>query len=202
MRLLFIKFQSKPGSLFLGRIVVFFSVFVLRHGGSRLVQSMDAVQPAVSLMVVEKIVIANLGAVVAPHERLTVAVGLTDLLTSGALLSGDGLQAVPRLVLELVRFVSSNSVIITEVDAEGDEDDDAAAASAGVTGDQSVFCRLAHATALPVSYTAVVDAKQYLAAGLRQIGGKLGGLHAVLNQITDATDKLLVEDFLLSYTAG
>ena len=184
---LFFKFQNKPGSAFYARAVLFFSVFILRHGAAQLCKSVEGIQAGIVQMLLSSVVLPNLVAVTLLNERKAVAVALTELVTSNVLLPFAQPALVQELLVGLIDLVSRPTVLITEVNGEEGEEE------TPVTGEQSTFSRLAHAQVQPVQYTAIADAKVVLLTALRE-AAKTGGL----NQFDFAARKRM-QDFLAEH---
>lgn len=79
--LLFQRLQSSKTTKFVKSLLVFFSLFAGKYGGSSLVQTVESIQPKLFLMVLERLYIADVQKVSGQAERRICAVGITKILT-------------------------------------------------------------------------------------------------------------------------
>lgn len=79
--LLFQRLQSSKTTKFVKSLLVFFSLFAGKYGGSSLVQTVESIQPKLFLMVVERLYIPDVQKVSGQAERRICAVGITEILT-------------------------------------------------------------------------------------------------------------------------
>ena len=79
--LLFQRLQSSKTTKFVKSLLVFFSLFAGKYGGSSLVQTVESIQPKLFLMVVERLYITDVQKVSGQAERRICAVGITKILT-------------------------------------------------------------------------------------------------------------------------
>jgi len=79
--ILFQRLQSSKTTKYVKGLLVFFSLFAGKYGGSALVETVDSIQPKLFQMVVERLFIPDVQKVSGPLERKICAVGMTKLLT-------------------------------------------------------------------------------------------------------------------------
>ena len=79
--LLFQRLQSSKTTKYVKSLLVFFSLFAGKYGGTALVEAIDAIQPKLFHMVLEKIFIPDVQKVSGQMERKICAIGITKILT-------------------------------------------------------------------------------------------------------------------------
>ncbi|KAI3416776.1 Importin N-terminal domain-containing protein [Psidium guajava] len=83
---LFTRLQNRRTMKFVKSLLIFMSLFLVKHGPSNLVDSMNAVQPNIFVMILEQIWIPNLKLIAGNVERKLTAVASTRLLCESPLL--------------------------------------------------------------------------------------------------------------------
>lgn len=78
--LLFQRLQSSKTTKYVKNLLVFFSLFAGKYGGSPLVQTVESIQPKLFLMVVERLFLPDVQKVSGQTERRICAVGITKIL--------------------------------------------------------------------------------------------------------------------------
>lgn len=79
--LLFQRLQSSKTTKYVKNLLVFFSLFAGKYGGSTLLQTVESIQPKLFLMVLERLYIPDVQKVSGQTERRICAVGITKILT-------------------------------------------------------------------------------------------------------------------------
>ena len=79
--LLFQRLQSSRTTKYVKGLLVFFSLFAGKFGGSALVEVIDSIQPKLFQLVLEKVFITDVQKVSGPTERKICAIGITKILT-------------------------------------------------------------------------------------------------------------------------
>ncbi len=79
--LLFQRLQSSKTTKYVKSLLVFFSLFAGKYGGSSLVQSIESIQPKLFSMVIERLYIPDVQKVSGQTERRICAIGITKILT-------------------------------------------------------------------------------------------------------------------------
>lgn len=83
---LFTRLQNRRTMKFVKSLLIFMSLFLVKHGPSNLVDSMNAVQPNIFVMILEQIWIPNLRLIAGNVERKLTVVASTRLLCESPLL--------------------------------------------------------------------------------------------------------------------
>ena len=79
--LLFQRLQSSKTTKYIKSLLVFFSLFAGKYGGSALFQMVESIQPKLFLMVIERLYIPDVQKVSGQTERRICAIGITKILT-------------------------------------------------------------------------------------------------------------------------
>lgn len=79
--LLFQRLQSSKTTKYVKSLLVFFSLFAGKFGGTALVEAVDSIQPKLFHMVLEKLFIPDVQKVSGQTERKICAIGITKILT-------------------------------------------------------------------------------------------------------------------------
>ena len=79
--LLFQRLQSSKTTKYVKGLLVFFSLFAGKYGGSSLMQTIESIQPKLFLMVIERLYIPDVQKVSGQTERRICAIGITKILT-------------------------------------------------------------------------------------------------------------------------
>ena len=199
-QLLFTKFQSKPGTLFYGKTVVLCSVIVQRQGVERWLAGMNAVQAGIASNVLDRIVIANLPAVIGASDRAVVGVSMADVLCSPLMTAQAEYTALlPRLLAGVVALVDKSGVLITEVRDDADDGEADVDVSAVAMGDQAAFLRLVHAREPLRSFVAVPDVRAHVAGKVRELVSRVGDsqfMATLVASIQPEVDRQMVTKFL------
>ena len=78
--LLFNRLSSSKTTKYIKSLLVFFSLFAIRYSTSELITVIDAAQPKLFAMVIERLIVPEIQRVSGTLERKICAVGLTRLL--------------------------------------------------------------------------------------------------------------------------
>ena len=78
--ILFQRLQNSKTTKYVKGLLVFFSLFAGKYGGSTLVETVDSIQPKLFQMVIERLFIPDVQKVTGSLERKICAVGMTKLL--------------------------------------------------------------------------------------------------------------------------
>lgn len=107
-QLLFSRLQGSRTPKFARSLVVFMAVFAMRHGVGPLTDSLEAVQPGITLMLVQQVCIPALPTITGGSEEKLVAAAATRLLTQAPQLKADGAaETWAALLSTLVEFVDA-----------------------------------------------------------------------------------------------
>ncbi|CAH1774646.1 unnamed protein product [Owenia fusiformis] len=88
--LLFQRLTSSKTTKFIKSLLVFFCLYIAKHGTGSLVEMIDAIQPKMFGMVLDRLFISEVQKVSGHTERKICAVGMTNILTeTPALMTGD-----------------------------------------------------------------------------------------------------------------
>lgn len=79
--LLFQRLQGSKTTKYVKNLLVFFSLFAGKYGGSSLVQAVESIQPKLFLMVLERLYVPDAQKVSGQAERRICAIGITKILT-------------------------------------------------------------------------------------------------------------------------
>ena len=103
--LLFQRLQNTKTTKYVKGLLVFLGLFSGKLGGSLLIQTVDAIQPKLFLMVIEKVLIPDLQKVSGETEAKICAVGMTKLLTETPEILSDPYVALwPSLLESLIKL--------------------------------------------------------------------------------------------------
>lgn len=168
--LLFQRLSLSKTAKYLNGIIVFFSFYVVKIGGSALVRLIEDIQPGMFGMLLERVFITDMAKVSKELERKLVAVGVSKLLTEcPELVSGQYAAYWPRLLHALIDLFERPPEKLPYLDG------DAAAAETDIVVDaepgyQAAFSQLTFAQPKQVDHLAEVnDARQYLASSLSSL---------------------------------
>eukprot|EP00462_Mataza_sp_D1_P023236 CAMPEP_0175130734 /NCGR_PEP_ID=MMETSP0087-20121206/6161_1 /TAXON_ID=136419 /ORGANISM="Unknown Unknown, Strain D1" /LENGTH=952 /DNA_ID=CAMNT_0016412965 /DNA_START=72 /DNA_END=2930 /DNA_ORIENTATION=+ len=104
-RLFFARLQDRKTPKFVQNLVVFFSRFVCKHGVEPLLAGMNAVQPNIFCMVLEKIWLPNIQSILTPLDRKLCGVALCKLLCSSpAMLQQPYVAMWPNMLAGVLNF--------------------------------------------------------------------------------------------------
>lgn len=101
--LLFQRLHSSKSNKYVKGLLVFFSLFAGKYGGSSLVETIDSIQPKLFRMVIERLFIPDVQKVSGATERKICAIGMTKLLTeTPAMLEAPYLALWAQLLQALI----------------------------------------------------------------------------------------------------
>ncbi|XP_068140757.1 exportin-2 [Drosophila tropicalis] len=182
--LLFQRLSVAKTPKYLSGIIVFFSYYIVKFGGSALVQLIDDIQPGMFGMVLERVLITDLNKVTKAIERKAVSVGITKLLTEcPEMCSPHYNQFWPRLLHALIDVFERPAEKLAPF--EGAATDTGNVFSLEDEGEgggyQVAFAQLSHAQPTRQDYVAeVTDTRQFLATSLSKFSQSRPGELATL----------------------
>lgn len=207
--LLFQRLTSSKTAKFVRGLLVFFNVFVLAYSASELVRLVDDIQPRMFGMLLERLMIPEVGKVpAAGAERVMCAMGLTRLLAEcPEMLVGEYSQLWPAVLTTLLKLLElpPEQGIMT---AAGGAEPTAPGAVEHfievdeVAGYQSSFSQLqcagrAESSALRADVRSLDDAKLHLARALAKLSaGSPGKIGALIEQGVDGALAKLLAGYL------
>ena len=101
--LLFQRLQSSKTTKYVKGLLVFFSLFAGKYGGSSLIQTIESIQPKLFLMVIERLYIPDVQRVSGQTDRRICAIGITKILTeTPEMLTDPFLQQWSNLLQALI----------------------------------------------------------------------------------------------------
>ncbi|XP_017854488.2 exportin-2 [Drosophila busckii] len=174
--LLFQRLSLSKTAKYLTGIIVFFCLYVVKVGGSPLVQLIEEIQAGMFGMVLERVFITDMAKVSKELERKIVAVGVAKLLCEcPEIYSGQYVSHWLRLLHTLIDLFEREPEKMPYLDVEAATGD----AEPGVDaepGYQAAFSQLTFAQPKVVDHVAeVADARQYLASSLSSLAQKRPG---------------------------
>eukprot|EP00794_Sanderia_malayensis_P004821 gene4821-5453_t len=102
MMILFQRLQGSRTTKFVKGFIVFICLLAVKQSASTLVKIVDAVQPGLFGMVLEKILISDLQKVVGSIERKICAVGVTQILAEASAMVGTYINFWPQMLQALI----------------------------------------------------------------------------------------------------
>lgn len=168
--LLFQRLSLSKTAKYLNGIIVFFSFYVVKIGGSSLVQLIEEIQPGMFGMLLERVFITDMAKVSKELDRKMVAVGVSKLLTEcSELYSGQYIAYWPRLLHSLIDLFERPPEKLPYLDGiEGGADADVVVDAE--PGYQAAFSQLTFAQPKQLDHLAeVTDGRQYLARALSNL---------------------------------
>ncbi|XP_023173424.2 exportin-2 [Drosophila hydei] len=168
--LLFQRLSLSKTAKYLNGIIVFFSFYVVKIGGSSLVQLIEEIQPGMFGMLLERVFITDMAKVSKELDRKMVAVGVSKLLTEcSELYSGQYKAYWPRLLHSLIDLFERPPEKLPYLDGiEGGADADVVVDAE--PGYQAAFSQLTFAQPKQLDHLAeVTDGRQYLARALSNL---------------------------------
>ncbi|XP_016964685.1 exportin-2 [Drosophila biarmipes] len=162
--LLFQRLSLSKTPKYLSGIIVFFSFYVIKYSGAQLAQLIDEIQPNMFGMLLDRVLITEMGKVPKEQDRKMVAVGVTKLLTeTPEMLQPQYAAFWPRLLHSLIDLFERPPEKLKGLEI---------GESAGVAEDpdagyQVAFAQLTHAQPNQPDHLAeIADARQFLATSL------------------------------------
>ncbi|XP_037708544.1 exportin-2 [Drosophila subpulchrella] len=171
--LLFQRLSLSKTPKYLSGIIVFFSFYVIKYSGGQLAQLIDEIQPNMFGMLLDRVLITEMGKVPKEQDRKMVAVGATKLLTeTPEMLQPQYAAFWPRLLHSLIDLFERPPEKLKGLEI---------GESAGVAEDpdagyQVAFAQLTHAQPNQQDHLAeITDARQYLATSLSKFAQSRAG---------------------------
>eukprot|EP00117_Sycon_ciliatum_P032906 scpid41873/ scgid25428/ Exportin-2; Cellular apoptosis susceptibility protein; Chromosome segregation 1-like protein; Importin-alpha re-exporter len=115
--LIFQRLTSAKTVKFVKGLIVFFSLYAGKFGGSALIKRIEPLQTGLFNMVLEKLFLSDLQKVSGPLDRKTCAVGVTNLLTATPEVLSGTYACWPNALVALVRLFE----LPEEEDGDADE---------------------------------------------------------------------------------
>ncbi|XP_017086670.1 exportin-2 [Drosophila eugracilis] len=180
--LLFQRLSLSKTPKYISGIIVFFSFYVIKYSGGQLAQLIDEIQPGMFGMLLDRVLIPEMGKVPKEQDRKMVAVGVTKLLTETPEMLQQQYGAFwPRLLHSLIDLFERPPEKLKGLEigeaAGVAEDPDA--------GYQVAFAQLTHAQPNQQDHLAEIsDARQFLATSLSKFGqSRTGELPTLLSPL-------------------
>ncbi|KAG6546655.1 hypothetical protein Mapa_011844 [Marchantia paleacea] len=196
--ILFTRLQRERTVKFIKSLIIFMSLFAVKHGHALLTDSINAVQPNLVFMILEQIWVPNLTYITGDTETKLCAVAATKLLTESPALLAEGAGPLWGRLL--------NSVMTLLVRPEEDrvEQETDIPDLDEVVGYTTTYAQLYNAGKKeedPVEE--VKDAKEYLAVSLARVStqypGKFG---ALIQQSLDPANQAGLMQIFSTYRVG
>lgn len=168
--LLFQRLSLSKTAKYLNGIIVFFSFYVVKVGGTPLVQLIEQIQPGMFGMLLERVFITDMAKVSKELERKIVAVGVSKLLSEcPEVYSGQYKTFWPRLLHSLIDLFERPPEKLPYLDGlDGNADTDVVVDAE--PGYQAAFSQLTFAQPKQVDHLAdVTDLRLYLARALSNL---------------------------------
>ncbi|TDG47824.1 hypothetical protein AWZ03_005778 [Drosophila navojoa] len=168
--LLFQRLSLSKTAKYVNGIIVLFSFYVVKVGGTPLVQLIEQIQPGMFGMLLERVFITDMAKVSKELDRKIVAVGVSKLLTEcPEVYSGQYKTFWPRLLHSLVDLFERPPEKLPYLDGlDGAADADVAVDAE--PGYQAAFSQLTFAQPKQVDHLAdVTDSRLYLAKALSNL---------------------------------
>ncbi|KAL2612267.1 hypothetical protein R1flu_023959 [Riccia fluitans] len=196
--ILFTRLQRERTVKFIKSLIIFMSLFAVKHGHSLLTDSINAVQPNLVFMILEQIWVPNLTYITGDMETKLCAVAATKLLTESPALLADGAGPLwGRLLNSVMTLLVRPEEDRVEQEADIPDLDE-------VVGYTTTYAQLYNAGKKeedPVME--VKDAKEYLAVSLARVSaqypGKFGPL---IQQYTDPANQAGLMHILSTFRVG
>ncbi|KAM7274872.1 hypothetical protein ACFE04_016738 [Oxalis oulophora] len=116
---LFTCLQNNSSPRFIKSFIIFMSLFLVKHGSSNLVETMNAVQPSIFLVILEQFWIPNLKLITGPIEVKLTAVASTRLICeSPIILDPSAVKHWGKLLDVIVTLISRPEEERVEVEPE------------------------------------------------------------------------------------
>ncbi|KAK6166863.1 hypothetical protein SNE40_023474 [Patella caerulea] len=101
--LIFQRLQSSKTTKYIKSVLIFFSLYAVKFGAPALVEMIEAIQPKMFSMVVERLYLQDLQKISGSTEKKICAVGVTKILTEAPImLQGDYITLWPQLLQALI----------------------------------------------------------------------------------------------------
>jgi exportin-2 (importin alpha re-exporter) len=175
-RVLFDRMQQRPTPKFARLLALFIASVLARHGAGYFEQLMEGIQPGMTGMVLEQIVLPVVARVSGNLERKACAVGLSNAIqdsqalinhNNGALWAQCVLQCLSLLHLEAERDAESAAMVSADQNATVEELRNAAVEESGIG---SKFVQLVSCASTPEDPCgSVSDARSYFKAAIKSV---------------------------------